>query len=179
MRRPYSFREWLFKDKQGSTTSLKCGVNPISGQPSYNAQPFNELGNERNDANGKGHFKAKRGSRSHEGIDIKANLNQSPVLAFRSGTVVSINFESGGYGYIVTIDHGAGMTTRYAHLQEGSILVKAGESVKRGQQIAVAGDTGNANNTEPHLHFEVRINGKPRDPSKFINNPCPPRVVER
>jgi murein DD-endopeptidase MepM/ murein hydrolase activator NlpD len=70
----------------------------------------------------------------------------------------------GGYGAAVEIDHGAGLTTLYAHASE--VLVRAGDTVEPGQAIARVGHTGRA--TGPHLHFEVRLDGAPVDPARAL-----------
>jgi murein DD-endopeptidase MepM/ murein hydrolase activator NlpD len=70
----------------------------------------------------------------------------------------------GGYGNVLVIDHGYNIKTRYGHLSE--ILVKAGQKVKRGDRVAATGNTGRS--TGPHLHYEVRVNGIPENPRKFI-----------
>ena len=70
----------------------------------------------------------------------------------------------GGYGNVIVIDHGYGIKTRFGHLSK--LLVKAGDRVKRGALIANVGNTGRS--TGPHLHYEVRVNGIPQNPRKFI-----------
>ncbi len=95
----------------------------------------------------------------HTGIDIGAAWG-SPVLAAADGQVIHTGW-FGGYGKIVIIDHGGGVSTLYAHLFE--ILVAPGASVRRGQIIARVGTTGYS--TGPHLHFEVRVDGQPIDPA--------------
>lgn len=108
------------------------------------------------------------GQAFHTGIDIAGkDVYGTPVTAAQDGTVAFINSESqpgGGYGYYIVLDHGGGICTLYAHLSE--ILVSEGESVVKGQQIGKIGATGYA--TGPHLHFEVRENGKCVDPSKHL-----------
>ena len=94
-----------------------------------------------------------RGGRMHQGIDIGAPTG-TPVVAGCSGTVITVSFNSGGWGHFIVIYHG-GMTTLYAHLNSTSVRV--GQQVSRGQQIGTVGATGNA--TTPHLHLEVRIGG--------------------
>ncbi|WP_043429897.1 M23 family metallopeptidase [Cystobacter fuscus] len=98
----------------------------------------------------------------HAGMDIAAPHGK-PVDAPSDGTVVFAGLE-GGYGNVIVIDHGYGIKTRFGHLSK--ILVKAGDRVKRGVQIANVGNTGRS--TGPHLHYEVRVNGIPQNPRKFI-----------
>jgi len=94
----------------------------------------------------------------HTGIDIAANSGDT-IVAANDGTVILSEYQS-GYGNTVVIDHGGGITTLYAHCSK--LLVKKGDEVKAGQKIALVGSTGNS--TGPHLHFEVRKDGKTRDP---------------
>lgn len=97
----------------------------------------------------------------HSGIDI--GLDYGTVIpAADSGTVTYSGWMQ-GYGYFVMIDHGDGIVTCYGHNQE--LLVEEGEKVSKGQAISLAGSTGNS--TGPHLHFEVRQNGEPIDPTSF------------
>jgi murein DD-endopeptidase MepM/ murein hydrolase activator NlpD len=98
----------------------------------------------------------------HGGMDIAAPHGKE-VIAPSDGTVVFAGLE-GGYGNVIVIDHGYGIKTRYGHLSK--MLVKAGDKVKRGTQIAAVGNTGRS--TGPHLHYEVRVNGIPQNPRKFI-----------
>lgn len=98
----------------------------------------------------------------HRGIDI-ANRPGTPVVAPADGVVVFAGTE-GGYGKVLVIDHGYGIKTRYAHLSE--IAVRPGEKLRRGQRIGAVGNTGRS--TGPHLHYEVRVNGIPENPRKFI-----------
>ncbi|MCY0147231.1 M23 family metallopeptidase [Hoeflea sp. G2-23] len=98
----------------------------------------------------------------HGGIDFRAPSG-TPVRAAGSGVVIRAG-RSGGYGKMVEIDHGNGITTRYAHLSK--VLVKQGDRVTSGTRIGKAGSTGRS--TGPHLHYEVRRNGKPVDPMRFV-----------
>jgi len=105
------------------------------------------------------------GQRMHTGVDIAGpGINGAAVVAAGDGRVISTGWR-GGYGNTVIIDHGDGVTTLYAHLQGGSIRVSVGEQVSAGQRIASVGSTGNS--TGPHLHWEVRVNGQPRNPMTF------------
>ncbi|ATB32011.1 peptidase M23 [Melittangium boletus DSM 14713] len=98
----------------------------------------------------------------HSGMDIAAPHGKE-VSAPSDGTVVFSGLE-GGYGNVIVIDHGYGIKTRFGHLSK--LLVKAGDKVKRGMLIANVGNTGRS--TGPHLHYEVRVNGIPQNPRKFI-----------
>lgn len=100
--------------------------------------------------------------RFHYGMDIPGSLEE-PVVAARSGVVI-VSRKGGSYGNWIEIDHGQGWTTRYAHNHEN--LVTAGEEIEKGQVIALLGSTGRS--TGPHLHFEVRKNGKPIDPMSWF-----------
>jgi len=95
----------------------------------------------------------------HSGTDFRGKRG-APVLAAGDGVVESTSW-IGGYGNIVRIDHGGGVITAYAHLSR--FLVKRGDAVTAGQAIAAVGATGRA--TGPHLHFEVRLDGRPVDPN--------------
>jgi murein DD-endopeptidase MepM/ murein hydrolase activator NlpD len=98
----------------------------------------------------------------HNGLDF-AGKKGSEVIAVGDG-VVSWAGKKSGYGYLIEINHGNGYATRYGHNQ--SHMVKVGDTVKKGQQIALMGSTGRS--TGPHVHFEVLRNGKKVNPSSFI-----------
>jgi murein DD-endopeptidase MepM/ murein hydrolase activator NlpD len=100
----------------------------------------------------------------HKGMDIAHHLG-TPIWATADGTITFVG-ENGGMGLMVVIDHGHGLTTRYAHLQK--TLKKRGDRVRRGETIALMGNTGRS--TGPHLHYEVRVNGLPVNPQKYILN---------
>jgi murein DD-endopeptidase MepM/ murein hydrolase activator NlpD len=101
-------------------------------------------------------------ARPHEGIDVSAPMN-AEIEAPASGVVTEVKWVD-GYGNMLTLDHGYGLVTRYAHCSK--ILVARGQRVKRGQTIARVGSTGLS--TGPHLHYEVWVSGKPVDPAKYV-----------
>ena len=103
-----------------------------------------------------------RGGRNHDGIDIGADRG-TDIYAVQDGTVVLAEVVS-GYGNYIIIEHKNGIETAYAHCD--SILVSAGEEVKAGQLIAYVGSTGNS--TGPHLHFEVKADGRFCDPLDYV-----------
>jgi murein DD-endopeptidase MepM/ murein hydrolase activator NlpD len=100
--------------------------------------------------------------RMHQGLDI-ATPHGQPIYSPSEGTVVFAGTE-GGYGKVLVIDHGYGVKTRYGHLSE--IFVHLGDRIRRGDKVAAVGNTGRS--TGPHLHYEVRVNGIPENPRKFI-----------
>lgn len=99
----------------------------------------------------------------HAGIDFRLPTG-SQVHATGAGTVLTAG-RSGGYGILVEIDHGNGIVTRYAHLSRS--LVKAGDTVDTGDAIGLSGTTGRS--TGPHLHYEVRRDGRATDPARFLS----------
>jgi murein DD-endopeptidase MepM/ murein hydrolase activator NlpD len=98
----------------------------------------------------------------HTGLDFRAATGD-PVRATANGKVISSGW-MGGYGRMVEIDHGNGLSTRYGHLSE--IHVRVGDVIKIGQVIGAVGSTGRS--TGPHLHYETRIDGDAVDPQKFL-----------
>jgi murein DD-endopeptidase MepM/ murein hydrolase activator NlpD len=100
----------------------------------------------------------------HKGLDISGRKG-TPVIATADG-IVTFTGKNGFYGNMIKIDHGHGMATRYGHLEK--ILKKTGEAVKRGDVIALMGNTGKS--TGPHLHYEVFLNGLSVNPQKYILN---------
>ena len=112
-------------------------------------------------------FGSARGSGSyHTGIDLDLwGLSHSPVYAACSGTVVDTEWLTYGYGYHIIVDCGGGYSTLYGHLSQ--ILVTQGQHVDWGSQIGVSGVTGYT--TGEHLHFEIRVNNVPVDPSNYLD----------
>lgn len=98
----------------------------------------------------------------HEGVDVAA-VKGTPIFAAAKGMVIRSEFAS-GYGQMVELDHGFSYTTRYGHASR--LLVRVGQKVQRGDVIALVGNTGIA--TSSHLHYEVRVDGKPVNPMNFV-----------
>jgi murein DD-endopeptidase MepM/ murein hydrolase activator NlpD len=103
-----------------------------------------------------------RWGRMHEGIDIGCAYG-SPNRAAAAGTVIYAGW-LGGYGNLVVVDNGNGLSTAYAHAS--AILVSVGQRVSQGEAVSLVGSTGHS--TGPHLHFEVRINGIAVDPLLYL-----------
>jgi murein DD-endopeptidase MepM/ murein hydrolase activator NlpD len=108
------------------------------------------------------------GSDYHPGLDISANRGE-PVVATANGTVTNAQ-RSGAYGNMVVIDHGFGISTRYAHLD--SFRLKPGDPVRRGEVVGYAGSTGRS--TGDHLHYEVLVYGRHLNPLQFLLNRARP-----
>ncbi|HXZ27901.1 MAG TPA: M23 family metallopeptidase [Terriglobales bacterium] len=119
---------------------------PVTGGFGERIDPFN----------GEGAF--------HTGVDISSNYGH-PVIAPADGVVTFANTES-GYGNLLVLDHGYGISTRYGHLS--GFAVTPGQTVHRGEVIGYVGLTGRS--TGPHLHYEVRINEVPVNPYKYLRN---------
>jgi len=113
-------------------------------------------------SSGFGYRMFKQKKRMHTGIDIKAPVG-TPVYATESGTVQEAGFHEKKGNYVV-IEHDSIYSTTYYHLSE--ILVKEGKAVKMGQKVGKTGNTGLS--TAPHLHYEVRVNGKAVDPAGYM-----------
>ena len=114
------------------------------------------------------HFSRKRyhpilnTTRAHEGIDVVAPQG-TPIVAPANGTVTRVSRDN-GYGLMLEIDHGNGIVTRFAHCSR--IDAKPGQRVTRGERVAAVGSTGLS--TAPHLHYEIRVNGKVVDPLTYV-----------
>lgn len=137
-----------FEDKRSLYASTPAAW-PVRG---WVTSPF---GNRSSPINGKTQF--------HEGIDIAAQIG-SPVAAPADGVVIKAGLEA-GYGNIVELSHGYGLKTVFGH--NSRLNVKPGQHVKRGDIIAYSGNTGSS--TGPHLHYEVRVNGLPVNPVRYLN----------
>lgn len=133
--------EWT---NAASAPTLWPVIGPITGSFGERIDPFN----------GEGAF--------HSGVDISCHFGE-PVLAPADGVVTYADFYN-GYGRMLQIDHGDGITTRYGHLS--GFAVADGQSVRKGQVIGYVGLSGRS--TGPHLHYEVRIHDTPVNPHKFL-----------
>lgn len=98
----------------------------------------------------------------HSGIDMAAPAGT--IVHAAAGGRVRVGWNPGGYGLFVTLDHGSGISTLYAHLEATSLL--DGDTVESGGEVGRVGSTGLS--TGPHLHFEVRRDGRPVDPSPWL-----------
>src|SRR4051812_45768723 len=105
------------------------------------------------------------GAAMHPGIDL-AGAYGTPIYATADGTVLRAGWNSGGYGNLIEIDHGRGITTRFGHLS--AILIRAGDHITRGELIGRMGSTGRS--TGNHLHYEVRIDNRPVNPIPFMKS---------
>ena len=105
------------------------------------------------------------GAAMHPGIDLAGQYG-TPIYATADGTVIRAGWNNGGYGNLVEIDHGRGITTRYGHMS--AILVSVGQHVTRGEQVGRMGSTGRS--TGNHLHYEVRIDGRAVNPIPFMKS---------
>lgn len=104
------------------------------------------------------------GTRMHKGVDISLSDGDNVCAAF-DGKVSRVGYERNGYGYFIVIEHADCVESRYAHLQRP--MVKPGDEISAGQQIAIGGTSGNS--TGPHLHFEIRRHRMPVDPTPLIS----------
>ena len=141
-------QEFLENQKMllASTPSIKPAKGWISSRFGYRKSPFT----------GKKEF--------HKGLDISTRKG-SPIVASADGTV-SFTGRDRGFGRVVVIKHGYGLKTKYAHLKKS--LVKKGQYVKRGETIALVGNSGRT--TGSHLHYEVHLNGVPVNPLRYVLN---------
>jgi len=102
-----------------------------------------------------------RGASFHEGMDISLDRGED-IMVTGDGIVTEVRYDR-AYGWMIDVTHSSSVVSRYAHLSK--TLVRIGQSVERGQRIALSGNTGRS--TGPHLHYEVRVNGRARNPKAF------------
>lgn len=115
-----------------------------------------------------------RYNRMHEGVDFRADIG-TPVYAAGDATV-KMSGRRGSYGQLIVLDHGNGYETRYAHLSRFEDGIRPGKEVKRGDLIGYTGNTGMTRG--PHLHYEVRVNGKAMDPLNFLISDTTPEEYQ-
>lgn len=145
------------KDMENLLSALEKKVNILASTPSISPAKgwvTSEFGYREHPLTGRRSF--------HEGLDIAARKG-TPVYAPADG-VITFSSKKGYLGNLIEISHGYGMKTRYGHLNK--MLKKRGERVKRGEKIALIGNSGRS--TGPHVHYEVHVNGMPVNPSKYI-----------
>lgn len=155
----------VIPDGTGLAAAAACGVTSTTevsstGWASPGAGPLNSPYGWRSDP-----LTGKR--RLHTGTDLQAGGDGGPIYAAQAGVVVDVYTDRNG-GWTIDIDHGGGIMTRYKHMWDHGILVKTGDQVAAGQQIAKTGSSGWS--TGPHLHFEVRVNGEATDPAAFMKS---------
>ena len=174
----------LRRDQSGLIRSMHDQIDQLEGASFYQEQDFTSLLGQLEEKKNllactpsvrpaKGWISSRFGYRIspftgrrelHAAYDI-ANREGSPIISPANGIVTFVG-KKGAYGNLVMIDHGYGLVTRYGHLK--SIEVKRGSKVRRGEVIAKMGNTGRS--TGPHVHYEVRLNGVPVNPEKYILN---------
>jgi len=174
----------LRRDQSGLIRSMHDQIDQLEGASFYQEQDFTSLLGQLEEKKNllactpsirpaKGWISSRFGYRIspftgrrelHAAYDI-ANREGSPIISPANGIVTFVG-KKGAYGNLVMIDHGYGLVTRYGHLK--SIDVKRGSKVSRGDVIAKMGNTGRS--TGPHVHYEVRLNGMPVNPEKYILN---------
>ena len=174
----------LRRDQSGLIRSMHDQIDQLEGASFYQEQDFTSLLGQLEEKKNllactpsvrpaKGWISSRFGYRIspftgrrelHAAYDI-ANREGSPIISPANGIVTFVG-KKGAYGNLVMIDHGYGLVTRYGHLK--SIDVKRGSKVRRGEVIAKMGNTGRS--TGPHVHYEVRLNGVPVNPEKYILN---------
>jgi murein DD-endopeptidase MepM/ murein hydrolase activator NlpD len=112
--------------------------------------------------------------RFHAGLDFTAPIG-TPIYAAADGVIKTANFNAGGYGNHVVINHGYGYESLYGHMVR--IKAKQGQSIKRGEVIGYVGSTGKS--TGPHCHYEVHRNGTPVNPVYYFYNDLTPEQFDR
>jgi murein DD-endopeptidase MepM/ murein hydrolase activator NlpD len=150
----YSYDELIYKAINKEQMALsRPAIMPISKKDLTNMYHFGWRSN----------HPIHKDGRPHNGTDFSAPSGTC-IYATGDGTVIKTEYNSGGYGRMITIDHGFGYYTRYAHMQ--SFKVVEGNEVKRGQLIGTVGNTGTSSG--PHVHYEVLKNGKPINPISYF-----------
>jgi len=155
---------------EADETSIESQLRLIeaTGNPSFLPTMWAHLGKINNEFGYRRNPFSGRGYEFHAGMDIDGNRGDL-VAVPANGVVTKADWE-GGYGNLIEVNHGNGLTTRYGHLSK--VGVQIGDPVQRGQLIGLIGSTGRS--TGPHLHYEVRLNDKPINPRRFL----PPEPAE-
>ncbi|MBX3118123.1 MAG: peptidoglycan DD-metalloendopeptidase family protein [Fimbriimonadaceae bacterium] len=161
--------EKLVRQLDAEAASITAQINAYNNSSgrTNNLQPFkgkfsSPVAGRVTSGYGMRHHPILKRNRLHAGIDYGAKSG-TPIKAAADGVVITSQY-SNGYGNMVVIDHGGNISTLYGHCSK--VYVKAGQKVSRGEKIAAVGSTGLA--TGPHLHFEVRVNGKPVNPAGWL-----------
>ena len=151
-------------EQDGENTELAAQIDTIrlNSNPVYLPTMWAHLGKINNEFGFRRNPFGGRAYEFHAGMDIDGERGDL-VVAPASGTVIEAGYK-GGYGNLIEIDHGNGLTTRYGHLSK--IEIATGDTVSRGQMIASVGSTGRS--TGPHLHYELRLYDKPINPRHFL-----------
>lgn len=149
-------------DVMGSPGQRSLPNGSFLGPPSDRAGTITSRFGQRRDPNNP------RVTHYHHGVDIAFSPANAPIVAVQAGTVRKVGYDPDGYGYYVVVDHGSGIETLYAHLS--LLSVKAGQKVNAGSVLGKQGATGNA--TGPHLHIELRIDGKAVDILPYLPPAC-------
>lgn len=149
-------------DGEGSELENQLRVMQTTANPAYLPTMWSHLGKINNEFGFRRNPFGGRTYEFHPGMDIDGERGDL-VIAPANGTVISAGYK-GGYGNMVEIDHGNGLTTRYGHLSK--IESEVGDTITRGQLIAYIGSTGRS--TGPHLHYELRLNDRPINPRHFL-----------
>ncbi len=148
--------------EENSELEAQIGTIRLNSNPAYIPSMWAHLGKINNEFGFRRNPFGGRAYEFHAGMDIDGERGDL-VVATASGTITEAGYK-GGYGNLIEIDHGNGLTTRYGHLSK--IEIQPGDFVTRGQLIANVGSTGRS--TGPHLHYELRLNDKPINPRHFL-----------
>lgn len=150
----YNFLKSASFSRLNHTYARAWQKNVVPSLWPVNGRLLSRFGDREDPFSGEGQF--------HTGVDISAPLG-TPVHAAADGIVYHAEY-AGHYGKLVIIDHGNGMRTWYAHLSRFEVV--PGQEIRRGDVLALSGDTGRT--TAPHLHFEVRVGGSPVNPHPYL-----------
>ncbi|MCW5959766.1 MAG: M23 family metallopeptidase [Pyrinomonadaceae bacterium] len=162
------FQLTIESESEESEMEQQLKVIETTSDPSFLPTMWSHLGKINNEYGFRRNPFGGRSYEFHAGMDIDGDRGDI-IVAPANGTVVTAGWQ-GGYGNLIEIDHGNGLTTRYGHLSK--IEVQVGDSLQRGQMIGQIGSTGRS--TGPHLHYELRLGEKSINPRRFL----PPEPTE-